>query len=161
MTALATLTGRFGAIARLHDVAALDAYVASDTFFDLLAQVPPGKRAAAFTSYGRARVACLKRKPVAAPKATRADWKKPGEIDRFKKAWFQHKGNKYLVAREMGITEGAVKVAHNRFIKHGATTTYVRVSDRAGEAVRGRDVPVHRMAVQGKTESVPPLSVAA
>lgn len=123
--ALTVITCRIGRIARNDDLATLDAYIGSETFLSEFAALPPQKRPSVFTAYRTARENCLKRKPVAAPREAKADWKKPGEIDRFKRLWLKHGGNTYRIARDMRITEGAVKVAYSRFIRHGVTTTYL------------------------------------
>jgi len=137
-TALSYITGRIGKIARCSDLATLDAFVSSEQFVALFARVPPGQRPSALMAYGSARAKCLKRVPVAAPGTAKADWKKPGEIERFKRAWEQHGGNRYLVAREMGITEGAAKIAHLRFIVKGATATYTSPKNASRKPQDGR-----------------------
>lgn len=123
--ALNSITGRMAAIARAYDVATLDAFVGSEKFEALFVSLPPIKRPSVFAAYHTARKSCLRRRPVAKAGTAKADWKKPGEIERFKRLWLQHGGNRYLIARAMRITEGAVKVAYSRFIRHGVTTTYL------------------------------------
>ena len=158
---LSSITGRMAVISRTYDVATLDAYIGSQKFLQLYGELPPTKRPSVFAAYQTARTNCLKRKPVAAPKQAKADWKKPGEIERFKRAWLKHGGNKLLVAHEMGITEGAVSIARSRFIVHGATATYVSVKNASRKPQDGQHGSRPPLATRPRSESVGAVSRAA
>lgn len=159
--AFASITGRIAVIALRQDVGALDTYIGSDAFLQLFAAVPSNRRPSVFTAYQTARAKCLARRPVAAAGTRKADWTKPGEIERFKRLWLKHGGNKLLVANAMRITEGAVKVARSRFIVHGATATYVPVKKPPGKAQEGRDAPRSLSAARSENGAVRGLPVAA
>lgn len=159
--ALSSITGRMAGIAKTHDLIALDAFIASPKFLELFGALPAQKKPSVFKAYNTTRLKCLQWRPVAAPKTATADWKKPGEIDRFKTLWFKHGGNRYLVARAMRITEGAVKVAYHRFIKNGATTTYVSVKNRNRKPQESREAFRPPLVPRSNSDSVRAARAAA
>jgi hypothetical protein len=159
--ALSSITGRFGVIAKTYDVVTLDAFIASQRFLELFGSVPAQKKPSVFTAYHKAREACLSRKPVAAPKSVKVDWKQPGAIERFKRLWLKHGGNKDLIAREMPMTPGAVGMAYSRFIRHGATATYTPVKNRNRKPQDAREPSRLPLVARPKSESVAPAMAAA
>ena len=117
----------FARIAKWDDLPTLDAYVQSETFIKLFMLVEPKVRVTLMRSYQQARVKCLLRKPIAAPRSVRVRWDGP-MIQRFRAAWVQHSGNKHRVARALGITEAAADRAYFRFVAADATVNQQKVA---------------------------------
>lgn len=159
--ALSSITGRIGKLVMASDLALLDSFIGSEQFIALLAQVPATKRPTALVAYNTARKKCLEATPVAAAGSRKADWKKPGAIERFKRLWLKHGGNKIRIAHEMRITVGAVKVAHSRFIRHGATATYTVAKNASRKPQDCRDASRHPMAAHLESDRVRAQAAAA
>lgn len=155
------LSGRIAVIAKKCDLAELDAYIASDKFMALFADAEPAKRGIVFAAYNTARQSCITRIRIAKAGTRKANWKKPGEIDRFKRTWEKLNGNPLLVASAMRITEGAAVRAHLRFMVHGATATYPHPVKGAGKPQESRSVPGVPSGVRDSNHAAAPLSVAA
>ena len=159
--ALSSITGQIGRIVRASSLTALDAFIGSDQFITLLAKVPSNKRPTALAAYNTARRKFLQRTPVAKPGTAKADWKKPGEIERFIRLWFKHGGDRVIVAYKMGITVGAVAMAYSRFIKHGATATYTPTKNLNRKPQESRNVSRPPMSPRTNPESVGARMAAA
>jgi hypothetical protein len=155
---LQSIASRFSAISRAHDVATLDAYVASDLFFDVFRTLPPKQRVSVFAAYATARRSCLTRLKIIRAGKAKADWKKPGEVERFKRSWAKHGGNSLLVANEMGITVGAAIRAYSRFVVNGATATTIPGPGTAQERSR---IDGRHSARRDSNAAATPVSAAA
>lgn len=114
------ISGRIAVITRKCDLTELDAYIASAQFMALFAQAEPKHRRSVFAAYNTARQACLTRLRILEAGTRKANWQKPGEVDRFLRLWDKCNGDRLQVASAMRITEGAVKMAVSRFITRAA-----------------------------------------
>ena len=129
--ALNLLAKKLAQLGRTEDAAGLDAYVRSQEFIDLLSTASASHRVTLLQAYIEAREWCQWRKPVAKAGRVKADWQKPGEVERFKALLAKHARTTddrkvifHRVAREMRITEGAVAMAYSRFVtRAGAGAT--------------------------------------
>lgn len=120
--ALHLIGRRLARIAKSEDVTTLDAYIASEEFARHFALVKPVYRAGVMRSYDQAAKECRLNRPVARAGTRRADWTKPGAVERFIATWRKFGGNVERVANALRITEGAARMAHSRYIVHGAAT---------------------------------------
>lgn len=116
--ALTTILKRLTRLANRGDRADLDAFMESDELSRLRQFILPKSIPVVGAAYDKALERIQLRHRPLAPGKRRACWT-ADMVARLKASWDRH-GNPYRVARELGITEKAAKVAYRKFIENGA-----------------------------------------
>jgi hypothetical protein len=112
--AITMLTRALARIGRWEDAAALDAFVASDSFGEAFALVAPTRRATIMRAYAEAQQRCSLRKPVRwSCRQGRTSWT-PERIAELRTTARRHTCNTLRIARDMGISVGAAERAMRR-----------------------------------------------
>ncbi len=115
-------------LGRTGDPADVDAYLASEQFRQAMRVMTPANIRAISAALQEARQQIDKRLPLPPPGSHRVRWDE-ARVTRLGNAWRRHRGNVWRVARELRITEAAVKAAYHRFFVAAATAPAAAKAD--------------------------------